>query len=310
MSELRKGLEEYLTVRRVLGFKLQVTGRLLHNFVRFAESEGAAFITTELALRWATQPKCQPAQWANRLGVLRCFARYRSAADARTEIPAEGLLPHRRRRKMPYLYRDEEVAQLLLTAKQLASPMGLRAATYSTLFGLVSATGMRISEPLALDRQDVDLTMGIITVRQTKFGKSRLVPVHSSTQEVLNHYANLRDRIFPQPKTQSFLVSERGTRLKYGSARWTFVKLSHQIGLRGPGDHRGPRLHDLRHRFVIQTLLQLYRAGADVERHMPALTTYLGHGHVADTYWYLSATPELLRLITARLESRKQRRPS
>ncbi len=310
MSELRTALEEYLALRRALGFKLISAGGLLHSFVQFADNEGASFITTELVQRWATQPNCQPAQWANRLGMVRRFARYRSSADPRTEIPPEGLLPHRRCRKTPYVYRDDEIARLIQAARELSSPIGLRATTYSTLFGLLSVTGMRISEPITLDREDVDLTEGILTVRRTKFGKSRLVPVHSSTQEMLSRYASLRDRIFPRPKTPSFFVSERGVRLTHGSARWTFIKLSHQIGLRGPDDHRGPRLHDLRHGFVIRTLLRLYRAGADVERHMPALATYIGHGHVADTYWYLSATPELLRLITARLDAGKQGRSS
>jgi len=306
MSELRSALEEYLTLRRALGFKLISTGGLLHSFVLFAENEGASFITTPLVLRWATQPKCQPVQWANRLGIVRRFARYRSSADPRTEIPPEGILPHRRHRKAPYIYKNDGIARLIQAATELSSPMGLRATTYSTLFGLLSVTGMRISEPIALDRDDVDLTEGILTVRRTKFGKSRLVPVHPSTQGVLRQYASLRDRIFPRPETPSFFISERGRRLTTGSARWTFIKLSHQIGLRGPDDHRGPRLHDLRHGFVIRTLLRLYRAGADVERHLPALATYLGHGHVADTYWYLSATPELLRLITSRLDAREQ----
>jgi integrase/recombinase XerD len=310
MSELRLALEVYLTIRRALGFNLISAGGLLHSFVLFAENEGASFISTQLVLRWATQPKCQPAQWANRLGIVRRFARYRSSADPRTEIPPEGILPHSRHRKTPYLYRDDEIVRLIQAATELSSPMGLRATTYSTFFGLLSATGMRISEPIALDREDVDLTEGILTVRRTKFGKSRLVPVHSSTQEVLRQYASLRDRIFPRPKTPSFFISERGRRLTPGSARWTFIKLSHQIGLRGPDDHRGPRPHDLRHGFVIRTLLRLYRAGTDVERHLPTLATYLGHGHVADTYWYLSATPELLRLITSRLDAREQGRPS
>jgi len=310
MSELRSALEEYLALRRALGFKLISTGGILHSFVLFAENEGASFITTQLVLRWATQPQCQQVQWANRLGIVRRFARYRSSADPRTEIPPEGLLPHRRHRKTPYIYRDDEIARLMQAAAELSSPMGLRATTYSTLFGLLSATGMRISEPIALDREDVDLNEGILTVRRTKFGKSRLVPVHSSTQERLRQYASLRDRVFPRPKTASFFISERGKRLTPGSARWTFIKLSHQIGLRGPDDHRGPRLHDLRHGFVIRTLLRFYRSGADVERHLPALATYLGHGHAADTYWYLSATPELLRLVTSRLDAREQGRSS
>ncbi len=303
MKELRTALEEYLNVRRMFGFKLRIPGSLLRNFVTYAEKEAASFITRELALRWATQPKnCQPAQWANRLSMVRTFARYVSAMDVRTEIPPYGVLPHRFHRKGPYLYTDEEIARLIEAARQLPSPRGLRAFTYSTLFGLLAVTGMRMSEPIALDRGDVDLTRGILTVRRTKFGKSRIVPIHASTLQELRHYCQLRDRICPRAKTRSFFVSEGGTRLTEWSVRWTFVRLSRQIGLRGPHDSRGPRLHDLRHGFAVQTLLAWYRAGVDVEQHMPELSTYLGHVHVHDTYWYISAVPELLRLATLRLE--------
>lgn len=306
MSQLRIALEEYLALRRKLGFKLCRAGDLLENFVFFAEQEGASFITTKLALRWAIQPKdCQPAWWATRLGIVRRFAQYRSAADPRTEIPPQKLLPHRYHRKHPYIYSDNEITRLVKAAQELPSPMGVWASTYSTLFGLLAVTGMRVSEPIGLDREDVDLTQGILTVRQTKFGKSRLVPVHPSTQEALRKYARLRDRICPRPKTPSFFVSERGTRLTQWSVRRTFVQLSHQIGLRGPEDRHGPRLHDLRHGFAIRTLVAWYRAGIDVERHMPELSTYLGHTHVTDTYWYISAAPELLRYATLRLERKE-----
>jgi integrase len=300
---LREALEEYLKVRRMFGFKLRIPGSLLRKFVTYAEREEASCITRELAVQWATQPKnCQPHQWANRLGMVRTFARYVSALDPRTEIPPEGLLPHRFHRKGPYLYTDEEIVRLIEAARQLPSPRGLRAFTYATLFGLLAVTGMRMSEPIALDREDVDLTRGILTVRRTKFGKSRIVPIHASTLEELRYYAELRDRLCPRAQTRSFFVSERGTRLTEWSVRWTFVHLSRQIGLRGPEASRGPRLHDLRHGFAIETLLRWYRAGVDVEQHLPELSTYLGHVHVHDTYWYISAVPELLQLATQRLE--------
>lgn len=303
MSDLQKVLEEYLAVRRTLGFELRLAGGALHNFVSFLEQEGASFITTELALRWATQPiDAQPATWAARLGMIRRFAKYLSAADPRTEIPPQGLLPHRYHRKPPYIYRDEEIKRLIDATKKLGSSTGLRECTYSTLFGLLAVTGMRMSEPIALDRDDVDLTNGVLTIRRTKFGKSRLIPVHPSTQRVLRNYACMRDGIYPKPKTPSFFVSERGTRLTEWSVRWTFVQLSHRIGLRGPSDRHGPRLHDLRHGFAARTLLGWYRAGMNVEKHMPFLATYLGHVHVADTYWYLQAIPELLQLAAMRLE--------
>ena len=303
MNTLQMAAADYLTLRRALGFKLYGVGHCLQQFVHFAEEEKAAFITTDLALRWAIQPaQCAPAHWARRLGMVRQLAQYCSALDARTEIPPRGLLPYRYMRKPPYLYRDEEIGRLIQAAKQLPSPKGLRAATYATLFGLLAVTGMRISEPIALDRSDVDLQQGSLTIRRSKFGKSRWIPLHPTTQAALVHYAELRDRLYPTPLTPSFFLSERGTRLTSWSARWTFVQLSHQIGLRGPHDRHGPRLHDLRHGFAIRTLLNWYRSGADVEQRMPELAAYLGHAHVSDTFWYLSATPELLNLATRRLE--------
>jgi len=309
MREMRKALEEYLAVRRVLGFKLRLAGRLLHGFVEFAEREGASFISRKLALRWATQPAdAQPTWWSTRLGMVRRFAEYLSTTDPRTEIPPQELLPYRYRRKPPYIYTDVEILNLICAAKQLQPPGGLRAHTYSTLIGLIAVTGMRISEPIGLDRKDVDLNAGVLTVRQTKFGKSRFVPLHSSTTEKLLEYARFRDRLCPIPQSPSFFMSERGTRLTDCTVRRWFVILSRKIGLRGPKDSHGPRLHDLRHGFTIKTLLNWYRAGVDVDQNMPVLTTYLGHGHVADTYWYISAAPELLRQATLRLEESNRRR--
>jgi integrase len=303
MSELHAALEEYLSVRRALGVKLRLPGRLLERFVDFAEREGAEVITTDLALRWATQPvDAQPAQWANRLGMVRRFAQYRSAVDPRTEVPPLDLLPFRTQRPIPYLYSDEEVSRLLEAARQLPAVTGLRPHSYTTLFGLYAVTGMRTNEPLHLDREDVDLTQGVLTVRGTKFGKSRYLPIHPSTQQVLQAYAERRDTLCPHPLAPSFFLAERGTRLTEWSVRWTFVKLPRQIGLRGPQDSRGPRIHDFRHRFAIKTLLQWYRDGGDVEYHLPELATYLGHTHVADTYWYLTAVPELLHLAARRVE--------
>ncbi len=304
MRGLRESLDEYLAVRRALGYKLTHAGAALIQFVEFTEREGASFITIDLALRWARQPTdAQPNQWAIRLSMVRLFARYCCAADPRTEVPPEGLLPYRYQRKPPYLYNDTEIAQLIAAARQLPSPTGLRAATYSTLFGLLVVTGMRMSEPLGLDREDVDLSRGVLTIRSTKFGKSRWVPVHHSTQRVLKKYQRRRDRLCRHPKDPSFFLAEQGGRPSKCAVRATFVKLSHQIGLRKPSDRSGPRLHDLRHAFAVRTILDWYRAGLDVERELPKLSTYLGHVHVNDTYWYLSAVPELLQCAAARLEA-------
>jgi len=303
MSELQQALEEYLALRRALGYKLYEPGLVLAQFVRFLEGEDAAFITTELALRWATQPvNVQPSHWAKRLSIVRGFAQYRSATDRRTEVPSPQLLPHRVRRPRPYIYRDSEVRRLIAAATELPSGPGLRRQTYATLFGLLAVTGLRISESVGLDRDDVDLGEGLLLVRGAKFGKTRWVPVHSSTLRVLQHYAGMRDRLCPNPQTPSFFLSERGVRLTVWIVRHTFVKLARRIGLRGPNDSRGPRLHDLRHRFAVKTLLDWYQAGIDVEQHLPELATYLGHAHITDTYWYLTATPELLQLAAQRLD--------
>lgn len=305
MSSLRQAVDEYLALRRGLGFSLQRPAALLRNFAAFLERAGAPYITRELALRWAQQPAhTQPAHWASRLSVVRRFAQFWSASDPRTEVPPHGLLPHRYGRKSPYIYTAGEIGRLIAAARQLPSATGLRPATYATLFGLLAVTGLRISEALALNQGDVDWSEAVLTIRRTKFGKSRLVPVHPSTRRALQRYCGLRDRVHPKPATGSVFVSERGARLTAWTVRYTFNKLSRQIGLRGPADRRGPRLHDFRHRVAVNTLLHWYRAGVDVERHLPELSTYLGHGHIADTYWYLSAVPELLRLAAARLEAR------
>jgi integrase len=242
--------------------------------------------------------------------MVRRFAIWHSAFEPRTEIPPAGLLPHRYRRKLPHIYSDEEIERLLRRTQQLPSPKGLRARTYTTLFGLLVATGMRVNEALGLDRQDVDLDRGILYIRRTKFGKSRYVPVHLSTVDALNKYTQARDRIFPAPLTPAFFISEQGRRITEWMARYTFAKLSQRLGLRVPakGHGRGPRLHDMRHRFAARTLVHWYRAGLDAERELPKLATYLGHVHVNDTYWYLEAVPELLQLATDRLIKGKVQR--
>ena len=305
MSPLRHAVDEYLALRQALGFRLCRPAALLTQFAAFLEQEGAPYITRELALRWAQQPiHAQPAHWATRLGIVRRFAQFWRASDPRTEVPPLGLLPHRYRRTHPYIYTDREIQRLLTVARQLPSATGIRPATYATLLGLLAVTGLRISEALALNQEDVGGPEALLTIRRTKFGKSRLVPLHPSSRRALERYARLRDRIYPRPHTDSFFVSERGNRLTQCTVRWTFNRLSRQIGLRGPADRRGPRLHDFRHRLAVRTLMRWYRAGVDVERHLPELSTYLGHTHVNDTYWYVSAVPALLRLAAARLEQR------
>ena len=302
MKPWREAVEEYIEMRRGLGFKLLEAKVSLINFASFLKQRGAAHITISLSMEWAQQDKtARPAEWARRLSFIRGFARHWSAHDSQTEVPPSGLLPHRPGRARPYLYSDDEVRKLLQAALQLPSVRGLRGPTYNCLLGLLAVTGLRISEARNLRTDDVDLNEGILTIRGTKFGKSRLVPIHPSTCTVLSDYASQRDRFLAR-RPDMFFVSGRGTRLDGGEIRRTFYYLSRQIGLRGASDSHGPRLHDFRHRFAIETLVQWYRSGQDVERRLPILSTYLGHVHVADTYWYLTACPELMGLAVKRFE--------
>jgi integrase/recombinase XerD len=310
VKRLEQALNDYLRIRRSLGYRLREPEGLLRNFIAFLQAERVSYITRQVALRWATQPaKAQPATWAGRLGIIRRFAIWHSATEPRTEIPPAGLLPDRYRRKPPHIYSDEEIEIVLRESQQLPSPNGLRARTYTTLFGLLVATGMRVNEALGLNRVDVDLERGILYIRRTKFGKSRYVPVHASTLAALKKYAEVRDRVFPAPLIPAFFISEKSSRITEWMARYTFAKLSQRVGLRASakGHGHGPRLQDMRHRFAARTLIHWYRAGLDVERELPKLSTYLGHVHVNDTYWYLEAVPELLQLATDRLIHREVR---
>lgn len=307
MNAIAVAVEEYLRVRRMLGFKLHVAGRLLPQFVEFLARRKARFITTTLALQWATSPReCHPGYWARRLTIVRCFARFHRGTDARTEVPPAGLLPQRYRRKARNLPSDEDVLNLLRAAKRVRSPKGLWASTHTTLLGLLAATGIRVGETVALDREDVDLRAGVITIRNAKFRKSRIVPIHPSTVKALKSYARLRDTVIPHPMGSSFFVSERGARLTAKFVSKKYLALARQAGLRPVHGRAGPRLHDLRHRFAIRTMLAWYRTGVDVEQRLPTLSTYLGHSNSADTYWYISATPELLGLAVKRLDRTHQ----
>ena len=308
MNTLREALHDYLELRRGLGFKLHDAGLQLPRFVSFMEQRQAEHITARLALEWAQQSATVlPSEWARRLSFVRGFARYRSATDPATEIAPAGLLPHRARRARPYLYTEQEITRLLSAALELpaAKPStSLRPRMYHCLFGLLSVTGLRISEALHLHVGDVDLAEAVLTIRGAKLGKDRLVPIHATTCAVLADYLRQREHRFGTRDSSYVFVSNRGNRLDGGDVHRTFYVLSRQTGLRGLHDSHGPRLHDLRHRFAVQTLLHWYASGEDAARRLPVLSTYLGHVHVADTYWYLSAWPELMAQAMTRLERR------
>jgi integrase/recombinase XerD len=305
MKTLRAAVADYIEMRRGLGFKLREVDKGLLDFVSFLEERGADYITTSLALEWAQRPSSvQPAEWARRLRFVRGFARYRSATDSRTEIPPANLLPYRPGRARPYLYTDQEIEQLLNAALYLPPADGLRRWIYHALLGLLAVSGLRLSEAIGLKLEDVDLSEGILTVRGAKFGKSRLVPLHASTRQILADYKLRRADFLAGRPASHFFISLRGNHLDPGEVHRTFYRLSRQIGLRDPDSSSGPRLHDFRHRFAVETLLRWYRAGEDVERRLPVLSTYLGHVHLSDTYWYLTACPELMGLAVKRLEHR------
>jgi len=299
MNKLKKAVRNYINLRRSLGYKMREALPLLMDFVSFLNEHDADHISIPLALEWARQnPNAQPAHWAQRLTNVRCFARYWSATDPRTEIPPWNLLPHPPKRAHLHLYTNDEIRQLLQSARALG---GLRGQTYCCLFGLLAVTGLRISEAMNLRSDEVDLRQGIVLVTGAKFGKTRLVPLHPSTVKVLASYVRQRDRAFNRDLPR-FFISTRGCRMEIGKVHRTFYKLSRQIGLRGPQASHGPRLHDFRHRFAVETLLEWYRSGNDVERRLPVLSTYLGHVDVRDTYWYLTVCPELMGLAVKRLE--------
>ena len=304
MKSLSRHLKDYLTLRRQLGFKLFVEGSFLRSFVRFAREQGAKCVTTKLALRWAMLPaNITQTQRARRLGVVRGFAEYLRLHEPRTEVPAQKLIPFRVHRPEPYLYSDKQVLQLIGAARQIDPRHKIKGLTLGTLCGLLAATGMRVGEALALDRKDIAFAEALLTIRWAKGNKSRLVPLHPSTVEALQKYARLRDEIYLRPIGPKFFVWDRGAPLRY-QITWEWFRVAAcQAGLRQLGGGRGgPRIHDLRHYFAVRTLLNWYRGDVDVDARLPELATFLGHVHVSDTYWYLSAVPELLQLATRRWE--------
>jgi integrase/recombinase XerD len=303
MNNIREALADYLALRRALGYKLIEDGQVLAQFLTFVEQAGAEHITTELAVQWATHSrKASSARQAHQLSRVRLFTEYLSGFDPQTQIPPRNLLPAHYQRRPPYIYSERQICSLITAAEQLPSATGLRAHTYATLLGLLAVTGLRIGEAIALDDDDVDLDEQVLLVRQSKFAKDRLVPIHESTTQVLGEYAAMRRSCHPQAQSHAFFLAERGTRLIDCTVRQTFVLLCRRTGLRAVDAHHGPRLHDLRHTFAVGTVQRWYHQGLDVDAQMPLLATFLGHGHVSDTYWYLSAVPQLMALAASRLQ--------
>jgi integrase/recombinase XerD len=300
MKSLADAAQQYLALRRALGFKLYHETWWLPDFIAFLVAHGSSVITTELALRWARQPAdVTPGWWARRLTAVRQFARHHRAFDPRTEIPLADLIPYRRQRLTPYLYTTEEVVMIMREAAGLSRP--LRAASCATIIGLLAATGMRVSEVLTLDDHDINWDRQLLTVRASKFGRSRHVPLHPTALAALRDYVRRRDRLRPHRRSPAFFLSSVGTRVIHQNFQHIFLRLLGCTGL-DCGRGRRPRIHDLRHTFAVRIVRDWYRAGVDVERRLPWLSTYLGHVSPLSTYWYLTATPDLLAAAAERAE--------
>lgn len=307
MNAFATHLEDYLRLRRALGHQLDDAARLLPRFVAYLEGIGAPAITVEAALVWVQEPKADPSSsvWMRRMSAVRGFARHMSGIDPANEIPPLGLVTFRPRWRQPFIYSDADIVALIEEVPRLI-PTPFRAATFQAMIGLLAATGMRVGEVIALGRADVDWAEGVITVRHSKFDKSRELPVDRTTVRALQRYAKRRDRQVPNPTSPTFFVSGKGTPVIYADFSVKFRELVRDLGVGVDAAHR-PRLHDVRHSFAVNTLVRWHREGQDVGRLLPRLSTYLGHLTPGHTYWYLSAAPELLSLAAARLEKRAGR---
>jgi len=303
MTALREAAGRYLAIRRGLGYKLKTEGRMLGQFAVFCDALGLDHVTIDAAVAWATAPAgADTSWWAARLTVVREFARFQAAFDRRTEVPPAGLLPRTAgRTQQPYLYSPAEIAAMLQAARRFANP--LRAATAEALIGLMAATGIRTGEAMGLDRDDTDLAGAVLAIRNSKSGKSRLVPLHASTAGHLAAYRQRRDRLCPHPATEAFFVSSYGTRLNHTSVSKTFARVLATAEITTPAGAARPRPYDLRHSFAVTTMANWYASGADVAHLLPALSTYLGHISPATTYWYLHACPQLMTEAAKRLEA-------
>jgi len=297
--------KDYLSYRRDLGFQLRKKEPLVLQFAAYVDRTGhRGPLTTELAVRWARLPaQASPMRWALRLDVVRGFARYLAIFDPNTEIPPHGLLGPAYRRVTPHIYSEVESSALLAAARRLPPCHGLRPHTYATFFGLLACTGLRGCEARRLTRSDIGWEQNLLTVRAAKFRKTRLVPLHPTTTQALRSYAQLRDRFHPLPKSDTFFVTRHGSPLSATVVQGVFEKLRDQLSWSARSGNRAPRIHDLRHTFACRRLLQWYREGVAVDAIIDALSTYLGHADVTNTYWYLTGVPELLELAVARFEA-------
>ncbi|HZC35257.1 MAG TPA: tyrosine-type recombinase/integrase [Chthoniobacterales bacterium] len=309
MNSLKKHLRDYLELRRGLGFELGRAESRLRGFVGFMEIKRTGRIITKLAIEFALRSDRSASTQAGYLSAIRGFAQYLSGIEPKTEVPPDGLI-RRGPRPQPYIYSDDEIICILNAAREhLSTPRyALKPHTLYCLFGLLSVTGMRLTEALNLRFEDIDWENGVLTIGRAKFQKSRLIPLHKSTLQELRTYIERRNRFFAErpwrrPVNRIF-VSTHGGPLTSTDVGVNFRMLTRQIGIREPGANRGPRIHDLRHRFAVSTLLRWYHRGKNVDLLLPLLSTYLGHVFITGTYWYLTCTPGLMEAAAKRLERR------
>jgi len=308
-SRMLGWVEEYLAFRRGLGFDLKSPAWYLRSFARYAKGHRGP-VTLDLATRWAlASGSGDSAQAARRLGIIRSFARHRALIDPATEIPPLGLLGPVPRRKRPHIYSEDEIRALLQQAAQLLPRSGLSPRTYITFLSLLFSTGLRLSEGCNLTCKDVDLHRGLLTIRGTKFRKSRWVPLHPSATQALKRYARDRNATVGGDAAAGFFFrTERVPRLTIAAVEKAFARMRHRLDWSARGRARRPRLHDARHTFAVRRLLRWYEEGADVGQKILALSTYLGHAKITDTYWYLTGVPELLAVASRRFERLAQPR--
>jgi integrase/recombinase XerD len=303
-TSMTQQVQSYLSLRRAFGFKLSITGEQLHKFANFADCVAPGEpLTIDLALRWAQSSSTgKQVSAARRLLILRPFARHLLTIEPLTEVPANRLLGPAQYRYVPHIYSDEEIRALLYAADTLSPHGGLRAKSVRTYIALLACTGMRPPEPLRLNRADVDFSSHTITVRQTKFSKSRIVALHPTATKALQEYAHVRDRCVAYPRCSAFFLSDNGSAFTHRKAVWAFRYLRRKLGWAKQPSRPYPRLYDLRHTFVCRRLLAWHRACVDVQVALPSLSTYLGHVKITDTYWYVTGIPELMDTVSARFE--------
>lgn len=301
-------IEGYIAYRRSHGFELTIEAGRLQQFAHFAEQSGYPDrLTVALAAAWARTSKRQsPITWARRIEVLRGFAKYWVKFDPSTEIPPRNLFGPAHRRLIPHIYTAEEIGMLMEATAHLKPPNGLRPATCYTVFGLLASTGLRISEAVNLTRTDVDLDSGILTIREAKFHKSRVVPLHQSVTDALKTYAQLRNQCLPLPDNEQFFLFDNGKPINQRVILYALHDICRQLGWQPRGNYPHHRLQDLRHTFIVHCMLQFYQQGIEIDRAVLALSNYVGHAEIAHTYWYFTGIPELMAIAAERFHGYAQ----